>query len=224
MQINTKTQSGTVFVNRIEFNEYPLPQKLVKMMERKWAEAVLKNGLVRLRKLEYYRKWENKLLGDPNDGEGLYHSAGHPIRTGSHNDVYAWCLSLPIIEQSQVLLLAQCGGYDCMVVLHEPEEFFKRVQNYLSKYRKNFTLHCGLVNYNRGVEVDKKTLNSQKFHFNVFQKEARFKNDMEYRMSITNSTFSRLTEVYLDLSLGDCGDIMSIEILPNNSMEKRIRP
>jgi len=215
----TRTQTGTVIVNGIEYSEYPPPQQLVKAMERKWAEQLVGDGLMRLRKLEYYRRWENELLGDPNDGEGLYHLHGHPIQTGSANDVYAWCLSLPIIEHSRLLLLAQNGGYDCMLVIHAPEKFFRKVVTFLSQHRKGFILHCGLVNYNRGEEVDKNTLNSQKFHFNVFQKAPRFKDDKEYRIAITNSTFNRLPNDHLDLLLGDCSDIMSIEALPNKSLE-----
>ena len=215
----TRTQTGTVIVKGIEYNEYPPPQQLVKVMERKWAEQVVSAGSMRLRKLEYYRRWENKLLGDPNDGKGLYHLHGHPMQTGSVNDVYAWSLSLPIIEQSRLLLLAQHGDYDCMLMIHAPKKFFRKVANFLSQCRKGFILHCGLVNYNLGEEIDKKTLNSQKFHYNVFQKSTRFNDDKEFRIAITNSTFNRLPNDHLDLLLGDCSDIMSIEALPNKGME-----
>ncbi len=214
-----RTESGRYITDGIEYNEYPPPQKLVKAMKWERAQQLLNNGLARLHKLEYYRNWENELLGDRNDGEGLYHLDGHRMETGSINDVYALCFSLSVIEESRLLLLAQHGDYDCIVVIHSPEELFKRVQNWLSEHTKGFTLHCGLVNYNRGEEVDKKTLNSQKFHFNVFQKALRFKDDKEYRMAITNSTFSRLPKNYLDLLLGDCSDIISIEALPNKSLE-----
>jgi hypothetical protein len=219
MHMITGTQTGTVLVNGIEYNEYPPPEQLLKVMKRQWAECLLGTGLVRLHKLEYYRRLENELLGDPNDGEGLYHLGGHPIQTGSVNEVYAWCLSLPVIEKGQLLLLAQHGGYDCTVVVRAPEEFFRRVKDWLCKYKKGFQLHCGLVNYNRGEEVDKETLNSQKFNFNVFQKAPRFGDDMEYRISITNWTFKSFQEDHLDLLIGDCSGIMSIERLPDNSPE-----
>jgi len=215
--MTTETQADTVLVNGIEYNEYPPPEQLVKVMKREFAEQLISNGLVRLRKLEYYRRWEKGQLGDPNDGKGLYHLDGHPMQTGSVNDVYAWCLALPAIKRDRLLFLAVDGSYDCMIVLRAPEEFLRRVNDWLSEYRKGFWLHCGLVTYNRGEEVDKKALNSQKFHFNVFQKAPRFKNDMEYRMSIINATFQHLQEDYLDLLIGDCSDIMSIEALPDKS-------
>ena len=212
--MTTETQTGTVLVNGIEYNEYPPPEQLVKVMKRGWAEQLISKGSVRLHKLEYYRRWEKGQLGDPNDGKGLYQLDGHPMQTGLSNDVYAWCLALPAIKRDRLLLLAEDGGYDCVIVLCAPEEFFRRVGGWLSKYRRHFPLHCGLVNYNRGEDVDKETLNSQKFHFNVFQKTPRFKDDMEYRMSIINATFQRIQEDYLDLLISNCTDIMSIEALP----------
>ncbi len=216
----TRIQDGSIVANGIRYNEYPPPQLLVKAMERRWAEELVRAGLMRLRKLEYYRSWENGLLGDPNDGEGLYHVHGYPMQTGSSNDVYAWCLSLPTIEPSRRLLLAQHGGYDCLLVIPAPERFFKKVAGFLSQNRKGFGLHCGLANYNRGEEIAKRTLNSQKFHHNVFQKSPRFEDDKEYRMAITNSTFNRLHDDHLDLLLGDCRDIMSIDGLPNKSLDR----
>jgi len=212
-----RTRSSTLIVNGIEYNEYPSPGQLVKLMERKWANELLNSGSVRLRKLEYYRRWENDLLGDPNDGEGLYHRRGHPMEAGSINDVYGWCLSLPDIPSTRISLLAHHGGYDCMVRIHAPEEFFRRAQDWLSAHLNGFLLHCGRVNYNRGEEVDEQTLKSQKFHFNVFQKDPRFQDDMEYRMAVTNSTFTSLPGDHLDLALGDCTDIISIEDLPDSA-------
>jgi len=213
---HTVTQTGTLIVTGIEYNEYPPPQELVKVMERKWAEAMVSDGLIRLRKIEYYRQWENELLGDPNDGEGLYHLHRHPMQAGSTNDVYAWCLSLPVIQPNRLLLLAQHGGYDCMLVIHSPEKLFSKMASFLPRQKKGYALHCGLVNYNRGEEVDKKTLTSLEFHHNIFQKSARFKADREYRVSLTNITFARLPEDYFDLLLGNCRDILSIEDLPRN--------
>jgi hypothetical protein len=213
---SVRTQTGTLIVNGIEYNEYPPPRKLVKIMERKWAEEIVRTGSIRLRKIEYYRRWENELLGDPNEGEGLYHLHGHPMQIGSTNDVYVWCLSLPVIEPNRVLLLAKHGGYDCMLVIHSPEKLFREVASFLSQQRNGYILHCGLVNYNRGEEVDKRTLNSQKFHYNIFQKSVRFKDDKEYRISVTNTTFNRLPEDHFDLLLGNCQNILSMEDLPTN--------
>jgi hypothetical protein len=213
----TQTQTGTLLLGGIEYNEYPPPPQLVKLMTRERADEVIQNGLLRLRPLQYYRHWENKVLGDPNDGLGLYHLDGHPIHAGSINPDYAWCLSLPEIDLSRRLLLARHGGYDSIVWIHAPEEFFRRVRDWLSAHLNGFHLHCGCVNYDRGGEVDKQTLNSQKFLFHVFQKDPKFQEDMEYRMAVTDATFTGTEQDHLDLALGDCTDIISIEDLPDSA-------
>jgi len=213
------TQSGPVVIDGIEYNEYPPPERLIKATESKWAVELMKRGLLRLHKLEYYQKWENQQLGDSNEGIGLYHLDGHPIETGSLNDVYVWCASLPVIAPERISLIAQYGNYDSIIKVSGPEELFKRVKNYLSIQMKGFWLHCGRVNYDRGTAVDKKELNSQRFHFNVFQKALKLKEDMEYRISVINFTSSPLFGDNLDLLLGDCSDIVTMEALPSKRME-----
>lgn len=213
-----KTQTGTVVVNGIEYNEYPPPRRFVKVMARQWAEELVQYGRIRLQKLEYYRRWENDLLGDPNDGLGLYHLEKHPIQTGSANDVYAWCLSLPEICPDRLLTIAEKGQYDCKIFICSPEKLFERIHAQLQDCYKGFRLHCGRVNYDRGAAVDKKALDSQKFHFNVFQKGTRFQEDKEYRLSITNCTFRKREEDHMDLVLGKCDDLVSIHPLQKTTM------
>lgn len=214
VQPSTLTGTGTTVLCGIEYNEYPPPGQLLKAMKRYRAEALLERGLVRIHGLEYYRRWENNVLGDPNDGKGLLNLHGNPLETDSGNDVYAWCLSLPNIKPERQLLLAAQGGYDCILVLESPEEFFQRARSGFSKHPHGHWLHCGLVAYNRGESVVRRTANAQKFHFNVFQKAPQFREDLEYRMSVTNCAFSRSTGDYLDLEVGSCRDVLSIRALP----------
>ncbi len=210
-----KTKSDTLLLNGVEYNELPPPGCLIKTMSKTWALELLKNGVLRVRHLNYFRKWENSILGDPNDGNALYHLNGHSMNTGSVNDVYAWCLSYPEIINERLNLIAEQGNYDCMVVVKRPKAMFDRISNWLSANKPGFWVHCGAVKYNRGEEVDKKTLNSQKFHYNVFQKSDCFSEDKEYRLSVTNTTFTQQEDEYIDLILGDCRDLLSIEELPN---------
>jgi len=192
---------------------------LIKAMDRKWAKKVLRDGLIRLHTLEYYRQWENDLLGDPNDGKGLYRVGGHPMEISSVNEVYVWCLSNPEISNERLHAVATAGKYNCVITIHQPEELIRRIATYLQLNHKNLSLHCGGVKYDRGTEVDPRTLNSQKFHFNVFQKESsRFQDDKEYRVSITNYSFGRHNENFVDLMIGDCGDIISLRPLPTGIM------
>ncbi len=198
----------------IEYHEFPPPNCLVKAMTREWAFELVNNGVLRIHHIGYLRSWENKILGDRYDGKGMYRLHGQPMDIGSSNDVYIWCGSFPNISSQRINLIAEHGIYDCMVVIHNPNEIFERIHSALSVNCPGFSVLCGKVKYDRGSEVDKAALNRQKFHFNVFQKSPVFYEDCEYRLSITNSTFVRLNEKYIDLCLGNCSDFISIEALP----------
>ncbi|MES9862273.1 MAG: hypothetical protein ABW157_09970 [Candidatus Thiodiazotropha sp. LLP2] len=214
----TTTQSGTMIIDGVEYSTYPPPEVLVKAMERRWADKLLKHGSIRFGSLATYRQWENAVLGDPNDGEGKFRMDGHSYDIGSINPVYAWCASMPTITTDRTLLIAKHGMYDCVVHVHEPLLMIQRVRAALAKSNKSLEFHCAEVSYNRGVEVDKQALNSQKFHFNVFQKDPGFSPDREYRLSLTDNSFRFVQKNFVDLVVGGCSDIMSIEALPNNTM------
>jgi len=207
-----RTQSGTEIAEGVEYNTYPPPDCLIKVMKRYLADRFLSEGAIRFGNLDYYRRWENALLGDPNDGEGMFHMNEHPYEVGSGNPVYAWCAALPTITPQRVNLLANHGGYDCIVRIHQPGKLIQRLQLAKDRY---FHLHCAKISYNRGTKVDKATLNSQMFHFNVFQKEARFSEDQEYRISLTDVRRRAELVPHIDLSIGECSDIMVIGELPN---------
>ena len=117
-----------------------------------------------------------------------------------------------------MLLIAKHGGYNCVVRIYEPLTLIRRVHAALAKGRKTLLLHCGEVSYNRGAEVDKATLNSQKFHFNAFQKDPSFSEDMEYRFSLTDAHVRAEFKRHIDLWIGECSDIMDIEELPNQAL------
>lgn len=210
MPIST-TKSESVIVDGVE---YPPPTILLKAMERRWAKELITTGLMRFGSLASYREWENTVLGDPNDGKGLFHMKGHPYRTGSANPVYAWCASLPTITPDRTLLLAEHGKYDCVVRVHHPLILIQRIREALSATYKSLNLDCSEVSYNRGVEVDKQALNSQNFHFNVFQKDPAFALDMEYRLSLTDTDLRPDRKSYVNITVGKCSDIMSIDELP----------
>ncbi len=210
-----RTQSGTMIKDGVEYSTYPPPFALIKVMERCWAEQFVTVGSMRFGGLECYRRWENAVLGDPNDGEGMFRMKGHPYNVGSSNQVYAWCAAQSDITPERVRVLASHGGYDCLVRIHQPRTLIQRVRIALLSKDRNLLLHCAEVSYNRGSEVDKATLNSQKFHFNVFQKDPRFSEDCEYRLSFTDTGLKSQLKKHIELEVGDCSDIMDIEDLPN---------
>ena len=210
-------------VDGVEYSTYPPPVALLKAMEHRWAETLLKQGAMRFGSLATYRQWENAVLGDPNDGKGMFRMDGHPYETGSTNPVYAWCASMPTVTADRTLLIAKHGRYECVVSVHEPLLLIQRVRAALVRTNRTLLLHCAEVSYNRGAEVDKQTLNSQQFHFNVFQKDPAFGPDMEYRLSLTDASLRSDPEPFVDIVVGECSDIMSIEKLPNNAMQADAR-
>lgn len=217
-----RTQSGTILSNGIEYNDFPAPKLLVKAMSREYADSLIDSGKLRIRHLEYFRNWENKVLGDINDGYGQYHLNDDSMDTTSMNDVYGWCLSSPEIADSRLTLFAENGGCDCKVVIHDPAEMFQRIKKWLVQNHPKLWVHCGAIKYDRGQAVDKNTLNSQQHHYNVFQKAASFEEDQEYRLSITNLSSESLHDEcfppekkFIDLEIGNCCDIASVEDLPN---------
>ncbi|MDO9263134.1 MAG: hypothetical protein Q7U02_04150 [Desulfosalsimonadaceae bacterium] len=216
----TTTKSGTMIVNGVEYNTYPPPSALVKVMKSRWAKELIAYGNMRFGSLESYREWENAILGDPNDGKGRLHMMGHPYDTDSANPVHAWCSSFPTITADRTLLLAEHGDYDCVVRIRDPLLLIQRVQNILVRSSKEMYLHCSIVSYNRGEEVNKRILNSQKFHFNVFQKDTYFAPDMEYRLSLTDTSLKPKMKPDVILPVGDCSDIITIEDLPNHRVER----
>jgi hypothetical protein len=213
----SKTESGTLIVDGIEYNAYPPPGKLIKVMKRCRAEEFISQGTMRFGNLKEYRKWENKILGDENDGNGMYAMNGHQYNTGSVNEVFAWCTSLPEISNKRIREIAKSNNYDCIVEIISPLELFRRISKSLGgKYKGDFILHCGNVSYDRGYEVDKATLNNQQFHFNVFQKGTHFKSDKEYRLSITNYSMKTKYDECVFVTIGDCHDIIELKDLPHS--------
>ena len=112
-----KTQTGTLYSKKegVEYNEDPPPDKLVKVMKKRWAEELRLKGAIRFGNLEEYRNWENEILGDANDGKGMYVMNGDEYHTDSMNEIYAWCASLPGISHRRILEIAKSNNYDCVV-------------------------------------------------------------------------------------------------------------
>lgn len=207
---------GSQFVGGVEFNETPLPKRLVKVMKREWAENLRDSGEIKLGSFTYYRKWEAEFLGDKHDGIGLFHLDDHPMQVDSANEVFIWCSSLPCISFEQKILLAKSGNYDCLVTIRDPYKFIMRIRDKLRSDHPSYPPHCGQVKYNRGHSVDKQTLNAQNFHFNVFQKAEKFADNIEYRIAITNCSNEQREEDHFKIALGNCSDIISISDFPGN--------
>jgi hypothetical protein len=75
---------------------------------------------------------------------------------------------LPEIAPKRVRAMSRQQGYNRLLIIHSPEELFIRAQRWLTNHRNEFLIHCGLVNYDRGEDVDKQTCNSQRFLHHIF--------------------------------------------------------
>lgn len=219
LNVSSSTMSGTIMQNGVEYNAYPPPPSLIKIMKRCWAEKFIKCGCMRFGSLEGYRKWENNILGDRRDGIGMFKMHGHPYTTGSANPVYAWCASKNDTPIYRIRELARAGQYNCLVRIHSPETLIQRVRYQLDqKLGQKLWLHCGDMSYDKESEVSKQTLCSQQFHSNVFQKDMHFSADCEYRLSISDvghGSIGSQPEPGIVLNIGGCFDIANIENLPS---------
>ncbi len=200
---------NAIIESGIEYNGYPPPNILVKAMERPRALALINDGNIRFRTLSYYREIENPGQGDPNEGIGNYQLNGNDMTTTSANEIFIWCTSLDEVSRDTLLRLAT--GYETIIRIQNPLEFFSRIYNFLRENLTTFHLHCGRVIYNRGQAVDQQTLNEQKWHYNIFQKDTKYADQMEYRISLTNVSFGLIAKDYIDLNIRYCQDIISIE-------------
>ena len=197
----------------------PPPDELLKAMERKWAECLVNSGAMRFGCVQYYRTWEDTVLGDLNDGESMFMVNGRPHTIDSVNPIYVWCTSRPSISAKRLRLLAKHGHYDCVVRIHSPITLFRRVHLALQGRADVGALipHFGHVTYNRGANADQKTLNSQEFSFHVFQKAPSFSEDREYRLSLRDAGLRSRRRRFLKLQVGPCHDIMAITGLPDSN-------
>ena len=204
------TKNRTVLANGIEYNEYPSPSSLIKATEIKWALKLRDEGSLRLNSVEFYQALENPELGDRNEAKGMLKLDGHPMEVGSANEVFIWCSAIP--GTSPDILKSLNPSYDAIVLVRDVEEFVKRIVSTAKSEGYELYPHIGKVNYNRGEEVSKVALNSQQWHHNVFQKSWDYSHQEEYRLSFSNLTLQRIDKKHLDLSLGNCNDIIEISL------------
>jgi hypothetical protein len=200
----------TTILGCVEYNEHPVPEALVRLTRRQWAEEFISRGTIRFGFLQSYRDLGNDVLGDSNDGLGMLQVCGHGYEVGSVNAVYASCYALPDISVERIRILANAGKYCSMIRINSPQSLIERIAEHACA-RKLWT-QCGRVNYTRGAEVSLEELSSQGFHFNVFQKSARFSEDREFRVSLTNVNTDPEQAVLseIKLNLGDCSDIAEV--------------
>ena len=201
---------NTIFKIGIEYNEYPPPLVLIKVMKRCWADKFIRHGCMRFGSLESFGVLESEILRDELEGCGKVVRRGIPCTIESANNIYAWCSLKSCIAYARIMELAESAGYDCLVRIRDPKTLIQRVQAELVKHKSTpRLLHCGAVTYNKGSASGK-----QKFHFNIFQKDSIFSADCEYRLALTNADMYSKYQKADCLKIGNCSDIACIESLP----------
>jgi len=200
---------NTVIVDGIEYFEYPPPSSIVKAMELVWATKLEKEGNLRLRPLSYYRVTELEEIGDVNEGKGQWRMEGNPIDLGSANEIYVWCGALP--DTDRETLLGLDDKYDAIVQISDVSLFTKRIVKAARDAGWQLAPHIGQVTYDRGNEVTKEQLQALPWQSNVFQKGSQYAHQREYRLAFTEVSRTGRREEYIDISLGDCSEFISIE-------------
>ena len=200
---------NTVVVDGIEYFEYPPTSSIVKAMELGWATKLEKEGNVRLRPLSYYCAIELPEIGDVNEGNGQWHMEGNPMDLGSVNEIYVWCGALS--DTDRETLLGLDGKYDTVVQISDVSLFTKRIVQTARDAGWQLAPHIGQVSYDRGRKVTKEQLQALPWQSNVFQKGLQYAHQREYRLAFTEVTLKGRREEYIDLSLGDCSEFISIE-------------
>tara|TARA_R110001583_G_scaffold181006_1_gene338220 strand:+ start:1208 stop:1855 length:648 start_codon:yes stop_codon:yes gene_type:complete len=176
-----KTLSGTYIYKKMECNSLPLPSFLLKAMENEWAEKLVSEGIIRLGSLSYYQKLDNDDLGDPLEGEGEFVINGKAYSTGSINKHYVWCAAQPKTKHSTLLDLDK--KYDVIVKVSDVPYLVERIVNALLEKGFSISLpHLGRINYNRSSKANLKSLNSQRWLWNCFQKRKKYQHQNEYRI------------------------------------------
>lgn len=204
-----RTKMNTVVVNGIEYFEHPPPSSIVKAMELNWATKLVKKGNVRLRPLSYYRAIESPEIGDANEGNGQWYMEGNSMELRSVNEVYVWCGALP--DTDRETLLGLDGKYDTVVQISDVSLFTKCIAQTARDAGWQLAPHIGQVSYDRGREVVKEQLQALPWQSNVFQKGLQYAHQREYRLAFTEISLKGQREEYIDLSLGDCSEFISIE-------------
>lgn len=203
-----ETNFGTKVIDGIEYNEHPPQSSVIKATESKWAYKLRDNGEIRLNSIKFYHALENADLGDQNEGNGMLRVNGHPMESGSINEVFIWCSALD--STPHATLKCFNTNYDTIIQLTDPVEFAKRIRKAALDKGYDLMPHLGHIQYNRGDEVTKKELNEQKWYANVFQKGSSYSHQQEYRFAFSNFTFNEIGLDHLDLVIGACNDIIKI--------------
>ncbi len=204
-----QTKTGTFITDEVEFNQHPPPSTLLKAMESRWAFELINNGSLRLNSIFFYHNLESKDLGDMNEGRGMLRMNGHEMDIGTINDVYIWCSALP--NTSKETLLSLDKNYDCIITINDTLQFVKRISLALEKRDLIMHPHIGSVIYNRGDEVSKESLSSQQFNYNIFQKVDDYSHQKEFRVSFINVTTNKLGVEPIDIEIGNCKELVTIE-------------
>ncbi|WP_254849600.1 hypothetical protein [Thalassotalea sp. PP2-459] len=203
------TISGTQIIDGIEYNEYPAPDSLIKAMESVWAMQLIAQGNIRLSPLSYYQNLESDELGDNLEGLGELQINSHPYATSSINEIFVWCCANPETEFSRLLSLD--NAYDVIIQITNPVEFVNRISTALRDNNYRFSHpHVGRVNYNRSDEVTIDRLQEQMWHWNTFQKSASYEHQNEFRIVLSDLSFTLARGEAINLSIGNCEDIIEL--------------
>ena len=184
---------------------------LLKSIRAEHANALCEKGEIRLFKVEYYREIEDRAIRDENDGIGILNCRGQTLRVRGLFPSFIWCMS-----QAQISIpdLAKKFGRDSVLLIHNSEEFARRLITAAYEVGSQWSLECCSVAYDKGSFRDREVEAddfSEHPEFYIFQKDKRFSDEVEFRFALTDINWCSYESDFIDLRLHPCGDIAEVK-------------
>ncbi len=102
------------------------------------------------------------------------------------------------------------GSYDTKIKIENPDLFISRVVRAARAVSNAIVVDSRRVVYDFSDEICRSALDFITWGFHVFQKPNRFSEESEYRISLFDADMHPEVKEYIDLTLGFCGDVVSI--------------
>jgi len=196
--------------SNLEFNP-PSPVKpLLKSIDLPHARLLLDTGEIRLHIISYYRDIEDEAVRDQYEGIGIINCRGNPVRIQGLMDTFVWCTSQAQVSPQE---LAKKYGRSAVLILNDPFEFARRLITAAYEFGSEWSLQCCPVVYDKRSYRDRNPEDDhdeEPSEFYVFQKDASFSHETEYRFALTDLNWRKYKNNFLTFKLRPCADIMEV--------------
>ncbi len=193
----------STIVNGVEYAEMPIPSDLWRATKHVYALGLMERGLLYLSSAQKYRTDPDPERGDATETDGRFIRQGATCTTGHTNPIFLWCATLDPDPESVLGVWRDC---DTVIHIDNPQALAERIL----KAAKNqgvdgVSFHAGTPTYDK----DKGGTAAYSWAESLFQKPDGQALQKEYRFALVGS-HAMIGRPSVKLTLGPCGDIMSI--------------